>query len=83
MLELGSVDMVEGVELVQLTVKQCFGHIVEGSAGDGCLRTVEHHVEAFDHSLYLLEDIEVTELDNLRTDIAITVQLLGKMTQFL
>ena len=67
MLELGSVGTVEGVKLVQLTVKQCFGHEVEGSAGDGCLRTVEHHVEALDHSLYLLEDIGVTELDNLRT----------------
>ena len=83
MLELGCVDSVEGEELVQLTVKQCFGHVVEGHSGDGCLRTVQHHVEAHDHSLYLLEDIGVTELDNLRTHITIKDQLLSKMTQFL
>ena len=65
MLELGCVGTVEGVELVQLTVKQCFGHVVEGHSGDGCLRTVQHHVEAHDHSLYLLEDLGVTELDKL------------------
>ena len=48
MLELGCVDMVEGVELFQLTVTQSGGHAVEGRAGEGCLRTVEPHGEALD-----------------------------------
>ena len=79
MLELGCVDMVEGVELFQLTVTQSGGHAVEGRAGDGCLRTVEHHVEAHDHSLYLLEDLGVTDLDNLLITSSTFLKTLGSL----